>query len=79
VAEDNSSCVMCNKTTNTTIRERTEQEGMESIIKKRRLRWLGHVWRRQWRMGKDRRANQMHWLREEKEKKDCGRTGQRPL
>jgi len=34
---------------------------MESIISKRQLRWLGHVWR----MDKDRRANQvLHWVPE---------------
>jgi len=34
---------------------------MENIIRKRRLRWLGHVWRTE----KDRRANQiLHWFPE---------------
>ena len=51
----------CDKITNKSIRKRTGQEDMGSIIRKRRLRWLGHVWR----MDKDRRANQiLHWVPE---------------
>jgi len=48
--------------TNESIMERRMgQEDMENIIRKRRLRWLGHVWR----MDKDRRANQiLHWVPE---------------
>src|SRR6218665_1037793 len=47
------------KITNKSIRERTGQKDMENIIRKRRLRWRGHVWR----MDKDRRANQiLHWF-----------------
>src|SRR6218665_3120961 len=42
------------KILNKSIRERTGQEDMENIIRKRRLQWLGHVWC----MDKDRRANQ---------------------
>ena len=39
---------------------------MENIIRKRRLRWLGHVWR----MDKDRRANQaLHWVPEGRKRK----------
>ena len=46
------------KITNETIRERTGQENMENIIRKRRLKWMGHVWR----MDEDRRAKQvMSW------------------
>src|SRR6218665_1733508 len=47
------------KITNKSIRERMGQEDMESIIRKRRLWWRGHVKR----MDKDRRANQiLHWV-----------------
>src|SRR6218665_960495 len=49
------------KITNKGIRERTGQEDMGSIIRKRRLWWLGHVWR----IDKGRRANQvLHWVPE---------------
>ena len=49
------------KITNKSIKKRTEQEDMENMIKNRRLRWLGHMWR----MDKDRRANQvLHWVPE---------------
>jgi|SRR6218665_572434 len=55
-----------NKITNKSIRERTGQEDMENIIRKRRLRWLGHVWR----MDMDRRANQaLHWVPEGRKRK----------
>ena len=54
------------KITNKSIRERTGQEDMENIIRKRRLRWLGHMWR----MDKDRRANQaLHWVPEGRKRK----------
>src|SRR6218665_1461920 len=54
------------KITNKSIRERTRQEDMENTIRKRRLRWLGHVWR----MDKDRRANQtLHWVPEGRKRK----------
>ena len=56
------------KITNKSIRERTGQEDMENIIRKRRLRWLGHVWR----MDKDRRANKIGFLRKEREEEDLG-------
>src|SRR6218665_473497 len=37
------------------------QKDMENIIRKRRVRWLGDVWR----MDKDRRVNQiLHWVPE---------------
>src|SRR6218665_2079456 len=49
------------KITNKGIRERRGQEDMGSIIRKRRLWWLGHVWR----IDKGRRANQvLHWVPE---------------
>src|SRR6218665_1265144 len=54
------------KIKNKSIRERTGQEDMENIIRKRILRWPGHVWR----MDKDRRANQaLHWVPEGKKRK----------
>ena len=40
--------------TNKSIRERTGQEKMEFTIRKRRLKWMGHVSR----MGQERRAKQ---------------------
>lgn len=43
----------CDKITNKRTRKRKVQEEMESIIMKRRLRWLSKVWR----MDKERRAN----------------------
>jgi hypothetical protein len=42
------------KITNKSIRERTGQEKMEIIIRKRRLKWMGHVAR----MEQERRAKQ---------------------
>ena len=50
------------KITNKSIRKRTGQEDKENIIRKRRLRWLGHMRR----MDKHRRANQilLHWVPE---------------
>ena len=67
MVKENSSCVIWrDKITNKSIRERTGQEDMENIIRKRRLRWLGHVWR----MDKDRRANQaLHWVPEGRKRK----------
>ena len=41
-------------------------ENMENIIRKRRLRWLSHMWR----MDKDRRANQvLNWIPEGRKRK----------
>ena len=46
------------KIPNKTIRERTGQEDIENIIRKRRLKWMGHVCR----MDEDRRVKQvMSW------------------
>jgi len=56
-----------------------EDMGQENIIRKRRLKWLSHVWH----MDKDRRANQTRYCigfsREEREEEDRRRSGQRPL
>ena len=53
-------------TTNATIRERTRQEKLENIIRKKRLTWMGHVSR----MDKERRANQvMKWTTEGKRRR----------
>ena len=46
-------CVMARQ--NYKHKERTEQEDVENIIRKRRLRCLGHAWR----VDKDRRANKI--------------------
>src|SRR6218665_1559346 len=55
------------KITNKSIRERTVQEDTENSIRKRRLRWLSHVWR----LDKDRRANQaLHWVPEGRKRKE---------
>ena len=54
------------KITDKSLREMTGQEDMEKISRKRRLRWLGHVWL----MDKDRRANQiLHWFPEGEKRK----------
>src|SRR6218665_1838097 len=54
-------CSLSKKITNRSIRERTRQEDVENIIRKRRLRWLCH----EWRMDKDRRVSQiLHLVRE---------------
>jgi len=51
------------KITNKIIRERTGQDKLENIIRKKRLNWMGHVAR----MNSDRRANQvMNWTPEGK-------------
>src|SRR6218665_2286346 len=64
--------------TNESIKESTGQKDIENIIRKKRLRWLGHLWRRD----KDRRANQIYCVgfrRDEREEEDRGRIGYRPL
>ena len=70
---------MADKITNKSIRERMGQENMESIIRKRRLWWLGYVWC----IDKDKRSQPdvacIGFLREGREEEDHGRTGQRPL
>jgi len=44
--------------TNKTVRERTGQDTLESIIRERRLRWFGHIYQ----MDTNRRARQvMDW------------------
>src|SRR5678815_1059782 len=51
------------KLTNKTIRERTGQDKLENIIRKKRLNWMGHVAR----MDNDRRASQViRWTPEGK-------------
>jgi len=62
------------KITNKSIRERTGQEEMESIIMKRRLWWIGHVWRMD-RIEEPTRYC-IGFLRVEREEKDRGRIGQ---
>src|SRR6218665_3665398 len=65
------------KITNKSIRERTGQEDIENIIRKRRLRWLDHVWL----MDKIEEPTRycIGFLREEREEENRGRTGQTPL
>ena len=47
-------------------KQKYKAEDMGSIIRKRRLWWLGHVWC----MDKDRRANQvLHWVPEGKKRR----------
>ena len=58
------------KSRNKSIRERTGQEDMESIIRKTRLQWLGHVWC----MDKDRRIKQVfHWIPEGRKRRGIPR------
>src|SRR6218665_3524034 len=63
------------KITNKSIRERTGQEDMENIIRKRRLRWLGLCGA--WTRIEEPTSHCIGFLRVEREKEDRGRTGQR--
>ena len=61
MAEENLHVSWHDKITNKSVRERTGQEDMDSIIRKRRLQRLGHMWC----TDKDRRANQvLRWVPE---------------
>ena len=57
------------------IMEKTGQEDVENIIRKRRLRWLGHVWH----MDKDRRANLILHSEGKREEENRGKPGRIPL
>jgi len=59
------------KVRNVTIRDSTGQDMLEATIKKRRLRWFGHVQQ----MEDSRRAKQaLHWIPDEQRKRGRPRT-----
>ena len=68
MAEENSSCIMAQQNHKQTYKGEggTGEYGYFYLSRKKKLWWLGHVWR----MDKDRRANQvLHWIPEGRKRK----------